>query len=209
MHSYREAFEDVEAGGFSHSAAYGSGGGENSPQTPRFPLSPQTPYFNMCRFTLSKKREKKKLKQHFFVVRSNLLDEKQKRCVEKRVRLFRSTRLVVKESGGKSSSVADRLQPLLAVTCLPRLLAIYPQRPTHPLGMWTLGVAVYSPVAQRLPIRPQPVSRQEAQADPERLAAVLPCLRPNQLCLCSRGDRSQISVVLPAVIQRLLPAVPL
>lgn len=55
VHSYREAFEDVEADGFTHSAPYGSGGGgENSPQTPRFPVSPQTPYFNMCRFTLSK-----------------------------------------------------------------------------------------------------------------------------------------------------------
>lgn len=55
VHSYREAFEDVEADGFAHSAPYGSGGGgENSPQTPRFPVSPQTPYFNMCRFTLSK-----------------------------------------------------------------------------------------------------------------------------------------------------------
>lgn len=64
VHSYREAFEDVEADGFAHSAPYGSGGGgENSPQTPRFPVSPQTPYFNMCRFTLSKQKEKKKLQQ--------------------------------------------------------------------------------------------------------------------------------------------------
>lgn len=69
MHSYREAFEDIEADGFSHSAPYGSaGGGENSPQTPRFPVSPQTPYFNMCRFTLRKIEKKKKLKQNFLVV---------------------------------------------------------------------------------------------------------------------------------------------
>lgn len=51
MHSYREAFEDSEADGFANSPTFG-GGGENSPQTPSFPVSPQTPYFNMCRFTL-------------------------------------------------------------------------------------------------------------------------------------------------------------
>uniref|UniRef100_A0A7N8X1S1 Tensin 1 n=1 Tax=Mastacembelus armatus TaxID=205130 RepID=A0A7N8X1S1_9TELE len=50
MHSYREAFEDDEVEGFVNSPTYG-GGGENSPQTPSFPVSPQTPYFNMCRFT--------------------------------------------------------------------------------------------------------------------------------------------------------------
>lgn len=53
MHSYREAFEDSEADCLTHSPSHG-GGGENSPQTPRFPVSPQTPYFNMCRLTLSK-----------------------------------------------------------------------------------------------------------------------------------------------------------
>lgn len=55
MHSYREAFEDDEAGGFANSPTFG-GGGENSPQTPRFPVSPQTPYFNLCRSTLSAHR---------------------------------------------------------------------------------------------------------------------------------------------------------
>ncbi|KAL7370193.1 hypothetical protein ABVT39_021801 [Epinephelus coioides] len=49
MHSYREAFEDNEADGFSSSPTFGGGGGENSPQTPSFPVSPQTPYFNMSR----------------------------------------------------------------------------------------------------------------------------------------------------------------
>lgn len=107
----------------------------------------------------------------------------------------------------KNPSVADRLQLLLAVTGLPRLPAVHPQRPTHYLGVWTLGAAVFPPVAQRLSICPQPVSRQEAQANPEQLPTVPPDLRPDQLCLCGRGDRSQISVVLPAVIQRLLPAV--
>lgn len=55
MHSYREAFEDSEADGFAHSPTFGGGGGggESSPQPPRFPVSPQTPYFNMCRFTLA------------------------------------------------------------------------------------------------------------------------------------------------------------
>uniref|UniRef100_A0A8C4IX36 Tensin 1 n=1 Tax=Dicentrarchus labrax TaxID=13489 RepID=A0A8C4IX36_DICLA len=52
MHSYREAFEDDESDSFTNSPTFG-GGGENSPQTPSFPVSPQTPYFNMCRFTLS------------------------------------------------------------------------------------------------------------------------------------------------------------
>uniref|UniRef100_A0A673C6W5 Tensin 1 n=1 Tax=Sphaeramia orbicularis TaxID=375764 RepID=A0A673C6W5_9TELE len=51
MHSYREAFEDDEVDGFSNSPTF-RGGGEISPQTPSFPVSPQTPYFNMCRFTL-------------------------------------------------------------------------------------------------------------------------------------------------------------
>ncbi|XP_068446571.1 tensin-1 isoform X5 [Clinocottus analis] len=48
MHSYREAFEDDEADGFDNCPAFG-GGGENSPPTPSFPVSPQTPYFNMSR----------------------------------------------------------------------------------------------------------------------------------------------------------------
>lgn len=52
MHSYREAFEDDKADGFADSPTFGGGGGENSPQTPSFPVSPQTPYFNMCRSTL-------------------------------------------------------------------------------------------------------------------------------------------------------------
>lgn len=83
MHCYREAFENVEADSFSQSPPYGSGGGgENSPQTPRFPVSPQTPYFNMCRFTLGNKR--KKILARFFVVSSNLLDEKENKCVEKK-----------------------------------------------------------------------------------------------------------------------------
>lgn len=52
MHSYREAFEDDEADRFTNSPT-SRGGGEISPQTPSFPVSPQTPYFNMCRFSLS------------------------------------------------------------------------------------------------------------------------------------------------------------
>ncbi|XP_072303394.1 tensin-1 isoform X5 [Eucyclogobius newberryi] len=43
MHSYREAFEDHESSG---SPTF-RGGGESSPLTPCFPVSPQTPYFNM------------------------------------------------------------------------------------------------------------------------------------------------------------------
>ncbi|CAL9698375.1 unnamed protein product [Knipowitschia caucasica] len=45
MHSYREAFEEADSGG---SPTF-RGGGESSPLTPRFPVSPQTPYFNMTR----------------------------------------------------------------------------------------------------------------------------------------------------------------
>ncbi|KAM4560094.1 tensin-1 isoform 2-T2 [Odontesthes bonariensis] len=50
MHSYREAFEDEDAGRFASSPSFG-GGGENSPLTPSFPVSPQSPYFNMSRCT--------------------------------------------------------------------------------------------------------------------------------------------------------------
>lgn len=50
MHSYREAMEDGEVDRVTYSPTF-RGGGENSPQTPRFPVSPQTPYFNMCRLT--------------------------------------------------------------------------------------------------------------------------------------------------------------
>lgn len=46
MHSYREAFEDDEAGRFANSPTFG-GGGE------MLPVSPQSPYFNVCRFTLT------------------------------------------------------------------------------------------------------------------------------------------------------------
>uniref|UniRef100_UPI0037E90DC4 tensin-1 n=1 Tax=Semicossyphus pulcher TaxID=241346 RepID=UPI0037E90DC4 len=48
MHSYREAFEDDEADRFANSPTF-RGGGEISPPTPSFPVSPQTPYFNMSR----------------------------------------------------------------------------------------------------------------------------------------------------------------
>uniref|UniRef100_A0A8C5HG38 Tensin-like n=1 Tax=Gouania willdenowi TaxID=441366 RepID=A0A8C5HG38_GOUWI len=57
IHGYNnsgQAFEDSNTGRFANSPPYGDGGGgENSPPTPSFPVSPQTPYFNMCRFTLS------------------------------------------------------------------------------------------------------------------------------------------------------------
>ncbi|KAF0026156.1 hypothetical protein F2P81_020893 [Scophthalmus maximus] len=46
MHSYREAFEEMEGGPISSSPTIG---GEVFPQTPAFPISPQTPYFNLCR----------------------------------------------------------------------------------------------------------------------------------------------------------------
>ncbi|XP_076016609.1 tensin-1 isoform X3 [Genypterus blacodes] len=46
MHSYREAFEEMEGGPISPTPLVG---GEKFPQTPAFPVSPQTPYFNLCR----------------------------------------------------------------------------------------------------------------------------------------------------------------
>uniref|UniRef100_A0A1A7XT07 Tensin 1 n=1 Tax=Iconisemion striatum TaxID=60296 RepID=A0A1A7XT07_9TELE len=46
MHSYREAFEEMEGGPVSPTP---TAGGEAFPQTPAFPISPQTPYFNLCR----------------------------------------------------------------------------------------------------------------------------------------------------------------
>uniref|UniRef100_A0A4W6FAJ0 Tensin 1 n=1 Tax=Lates calcarifer TaxID=8187 RepID=A0A4W6FAJ0_LATCA len=46
MHSYREAFEEMEGGPISPTPTVG---GEVFPQTPAFPISPQTPYFNLCR----------------------------------------------------------------------------------------------------------------------------------------------------------------
>ncbi|KAK6292527.1 hypothetical protein J4Q44_G00371110 [Coregonus suidteri] len=45
MHSYREAFEEMEGGSVSPTPTVG---GEVFPQTPAFPVSPQTPYFNLC-----------------------------------------------------------------------------------------------------------------------------------------------------------------
>ncbi|XP_041834931.1 tensin isoform X2 [Melanotaenia boesemani] len=50
MHSYREAFDDDEAGRLANSPTIG-GGGENYPLTPSFPVSPQSPYFNVSRST--------------------------------------------------------------------------------------------------------------------------------------------------------------
>lgn len=47
MHSYREAFEEMEGGPISPTPTVG---GEAFPQTPAFPISPQTPYFNLCKF---------------------------------------------------------------------------------------------------------------------------------------------------------------
>lgn len=49
MHSYREAFEEMEGGTVSPTP---TAGGEVFPQTPTFPISPQTPYFNLCKFPL-------------------------------------------------------------------------------------------------------------------------------------------------------------
>ncbi|XP_034077303.1 tensin-1 isoform X13 [Gymnodraco acuticeps] len=46
MHSYREAFEEMDGGPISSTPFVG---GEVFPQTPAFPISPQTPYFNLCR----------------------------------------------------------------------------------------------------------------------------------------------------------------
>ncbi|XP_077473811.1 tensin 1b [Stigmatopora argus] len=46
MHSYREAYEEMEEGPSSPTPTFG---GEVLPQTPAFPTSPQTPYFNLCR----------------------------------------------------------------------------------------------------------------------------------------------------------------
>ncbi|XP_054908830.1 tensin-1 isoform X5 [Poeciliopsis prolifica] len=46
MHSYREAFEEMEGGPVGPTPTVG---GEALPQTPAFPVSPQTPYFNLCR----------------------------------------------------------------------------------------------------------------------------------------------------------------
>ncbi|XP_074514430.1 tensin-1 isoform X4 [Sebastes fasciatus] len=46
MHSYREAFEEMDGGPISPTPVVG---GEVFPQTPAFPISPQTPYFNLCR----------------------------------------------------------------------------------------------------------------------------------------------------------------
>lgn len=49
MHSYREAFEEMDGGPISPTPIVG---GEVFPQTPAFPISPQTPYFNLCKFPL-------------------------------------------------------------------------------------------------------------------------------------------------------------
>ncbi|XP_039612338.1 tensin-like isoform X3 [Polypterus senegalus] len=46
MHSYREAFEEMDGTPRSPTS---SSGGEVLPQTPAFPVSPQTPYFNISR----------------------------------------------------------------------------------------------------------------------------------------------------------------
>ncbi|KAE8299612.1 Tensin-1 [Larimichthys crocea] len=46
MHSYREAFEEMDGGAISPTPTVG---GEVFPKTPAFPISPQTPYFNLCR----------------------------------------------------------------------------------------------------------------------------------------------------------------
>ncbi|KAM4601702.1 tensin-1-like [Polymixia lowei] len=48
VHSYREAFEANEFDGPGLSPSFSSGG-ENHTQYPAFPISPQTPYFNMSR----------------------------------------------------------------------------------------------------------------------------------------------------------------
>uniref|UniRef100_A0A3Q0T4G9 SH2 domain-containing protein n=1 Tax=Amphilophus citrinellus TaxID=61819 RepID=A0A3Q0T4G9_AMPCI len=59
--SYREAFQDSEADAFASNRPFGGGGGggggENSPLSPSFHTTPQSPYYNMCRFTLPADRK--------------------------------------------------------------------------------------------------------------------------------------------------------
>ncbi|XP_041741066.1 tensin isoform X8 [Coregonus clupeaformis] len=49
MHSYREAYGDDDVDGGAAVSPMFSSGGEAYPLTPAFPVSPQTPYFNMSR----------------------------------------------------------------------------------------------------------------------------------------------------------------
>uniref|UniRef100_A0A8C7S4U9 Tensin 1 n=1 Tax=Oncorhynchus mykiss TaxID=8022 RepID=A0A8C7S4U9_ONCMY len=49
IHSYREAFEELDGGQISPTPTVG---GEVFPHTPAFPVSPQTPYFNLCKSPL-------------------------------------------------------------------------------------------------------------------------------------------------------------
>lgn len=52
MHSYKEAFEEMAEAPASPPPF---SGGEVFPQTPAFPVSPQTPYFNLCKFPVGEK----------------------------------------------------------------------------------------------------------------------------------------------------------
>uniref|UniRef100_A0A671P705 Tensin-1-like n=1 Tax=Sinocyclocheilus anshuiensis TaxID=1608454 RepID=A0A671P705_9TELE len=53
MHSYREAFEEMDGGPVRPPPI---AGGEALPQTPAFPVSPQTPYFNLSKFPRWRRR---------------------------------------------------------------------------------------------------------------------------------------------------------
>uniref|UniRef100_A0A673GV07 Tensin-1-like n=1 Tax=Sinocyclocheilus rhinocerous TaxID=307959 RepID=A0A673GV07_9TELE len=53
MHSYREAFEEMDGGPVSPPPIVG---GEALPQSPAFPVTPQTPYFNLSKFPYWRRR---------------------------------------------------------------------------------------------------------------------------------------------------------
>lgn len=70
MHSYREAFEEMDGGTVSPTPTVG---GEVFPQTPAFPISPQTPYFNLCKFPLW-------LTECFVELRLSVNSKKKRKC---------------------------------------------------------------------------------------------------------------------------------
>uniref|UniRef100_A0AAQ4RLV1 Tensin 1 n=1 Tax=Gasterosteus aculeatus aculeatus TaxID=481459 RepID=A0AAQ4RLV1_GASAC len=138
MHSYREAFEDDEADGFDNIPAFG-GGGENSPQTPSFPVSPQTPYFNMCRFTPPADRELSRT----FSMRYSLLSYFKR--MQKIIKYEKKERTELPIEINKKNiyylNLSFFLQFILTLVCRRRIgssphspVPSYPYRPASPEG---------------------------------------------------------------------------
>uniref|UniRef100_A0A8C7S4C2 Tensin 1 n=1 Tax=Oncorhynchus mykiss TaxID=8022 RepID=A0A8C7S4C2_ONCMY len=175
IHSYREAFEELDGGQISPTPTVG---GEVFPHTPAFPVSPQTPYFNLSRSPPG-----------LMKTPLSALGLKPHNPAEIHLNQSGSEPLSYVESVARSAVAAPPTPPCL--TCVPP--------PPHPPGTW-VTVAIWGAMSPRTPAPPplQP----EASAR-ESLVAILPSLRSRSLHTLHRDPNTSSSI--PSLQHRQQP----